>query len=197
MLHNVIMNALAERVDEAQEWDEPPAVLLVFVLGHAVTLVRLNVPDSAWGGPGGAAAGLELVAETVGHLRMRPRADDPHGTLQGVAFLHEGWEVIGSESPGYHETRQIESLVVQRRLREHPDAREMRAIVAVDRSGNVYQVKHVRGEIGTTRLLAFPGGDAEPAGVIVEALDYIVYALTGAPRQQRPSAIARDTRGMN
>jgi hypothetical protein len=77
---------------------------------------------------------------------------------------------------------------------------EVRQVVAVDVSGVTYQAMHARGSgEAVERVVAFPGGELEPGGVIVEALDRLMTTLAGMPARTRPDSrlISNETGEMN
>lgn len=187
MLHLAIMDELARRVASPAGWDEPPVLFTVNVVGRIVRLVPFTVPTDFWEHPQGTGAALELLAGALpSGARIRP---GENGAIYGVGFLHEGWEVIGWDTDDVQEMRRIQKMADEHRLREHPAAREIRSIVVVDQTGITYQAKHVRGSGDTSTLIAQPGGDVEPSGAVIEALDLMTEKLTGAPRQKRPEPV--------
>jgi hypothetical protein len=196
MLHLAIMDALIERVVSAAQWDADPELLAVHVDGLEVTLTRMPVPPSVWDGPGGPGAGLEMFAEAIPPVRpgLPPGVT---GELHALAFVHEGWTVENVDLTDHHAWRRVQKMAGEGRLRFHPDAREIRAVAAVDVAGNVYHVKLVRGSGETETRIAVPGDDYEPSGIIVDALDELVEKMTGAPRQKRPDGSVQVSGEMN
>jgi hypothetical protein len=196
MLHLIIMDALTERVAKASMWDADPVLFAVHVDGREVQLTAMPVPSRVWDSPGGAAAGLWLFAEVIPSVRpgLPPGVT---GTLEALAFLHEGYEVADVDLTDHHAWRRVQKMAGEGRLRFHPSAREVRAVTAVDRSGNVYNAKHVRKSGETSTRISMPGTDEEPCGTIVEALDELVEKLTGAPRQVRRDPTVQISGEMN
>lgn len=193
MLNEAIAAALAERAAAEPHWDSPPVVFLVFVQGRHVTLDPLAVGEMVWRMPNGPAEGLVVIARMLAKIGMRPDGPGEHGSLHGVAFMHEGYEV----SPVDHHTEVLTQQLLSQgrgRLKDHPLSREMRGITAVAVDGTAYQIRRYRDTDEVTTLIAPAGGEYEPGGVITEALDHILETLTGTPMPKRPDDHIMDER---
>lgn len=189
MLHNVIMAALAERAETEARWDGAPALFRVYLIGRLVSLVPVDLPPVVWLHPKGPAAGLEMIAQRIvaaARLTGPPRTSK-HGILHGIAFLSEAWFVEPPPEGDHHAWRRIQHMANEHRLKEHPDAHEIRTIIAVDLHGVTYEARLTRGKAVASRLIMMPGEEPQAGGAIVESLDQMVEALTGAPAQKRPS----------
>jgi hypothetical protein len=187
MLRDDVMEALAEYVGRPNGWDASPEVFTVYVQGRHVTLSPIPIPPDIWSRYEKPSLALEALAEALsgqrGALIVPPGKS---GSLHAVALVHEAfWVDVDRSDP--QEERRVQAFVDQGRLRDHPMAREIRFAVAVDRDGVTYQARHVRGKVGTEHDMLLPGEpDAQASGIVVEALDRLVEALTGAKPQQRP-----------
>ena len=189
-MHDAVMAALVEHIEQAPQWDAPPELFMVYVLGRQVTLSPMPLPPGAWCAFESPAMALESLADALsgqhGALMVPP---GPNGSLHAVAFVHEAfWVDVDTSDP--HEARRVQALVDRGRLRDHPAAKDIRFAVAVDRDGVTYNARHVRGAIGTERDVQLPGGgaDAQASGIAIEALDRLVETFTGAKPQQRPAS---------
>lgn len=171
-------------------WDAPPAVHLVWESPEAVTLVPLSIPLGAWQQDGGPAVGLEQVAEVLEARGVRPLAPGMLGTLQAIAFTFDGWWVDFADNP--HDRQRVAKMHGERRLAEHPNAKEVRQVIAVDVTGGDYYVRLVRGAETAEFAFMRPGSPMEPSGIAVEALDRLLTTLAGAQPRTRPEAVLTD-----
>jgi hypothetical protein len=115
----------------------------------------------------------------------------PDADLHGMAFRHEGWEVV-TDDPHRNrfQARRVAELANEHKLSTHPQRVEIRLMYAVDRAGITYAIQQARGSAEPDRALIFPGStDALSTGTVVDSLDLMVTTLTGIrlmPRQEPP-----------
>jgi hypothetical protein len=191
-----IMDTLATQVGRPQAWDVAPLLLFVHVAGSVVTLTPAPVRAEMWDMPEGPAQGLELFAHAIPEVRPgNPRG--VAGELHAVAFMNEAYGVMDVSLDDHHAWRRVQKMSGERRLYRHPEAEEIRIIVAIARDGIVYQATHGRLSGETAVLIIRPDSGDEPAGVVVEALDMLLFKLTGTPRPKRPDTRMPTTGDMN
>ena len=191
-----IQSVLAAEADTDWGWNQLPVLYRLHVLDGSPHLVNLGIARHVWtsGDVQAVLTGIALLMEAG---RFMPVPDDPAGELVGMAVRTEGWWVEShpDRDPRGHE--RMNKMSGEGRLYQHPDRVEVRMVTAVDRHGVTYQVRHVRdGE--TEQLMMLPGReDLQLTGAVIEALDVMVHALTGAKPPPRPPSYAQSTEGLN
>jgi hypothetical protein len=190
-----IQAAILEVAEERPRWDEPPALYRVHVRDGETHLVDMGIEPQVW-----AASDVQSVLTGMSLLMVagnfKPRPDDPAGELVGMAFRNEAFWVE-TELNDAQATHRMNKMAGEHRLWQHPGRVEVRIVIAVDRHGITYQAMHKRsGE--TEQQMMLPGrGEVQAAGAVVEALDAMVFALTGAIPPKRPSAYVETTEHLN
>jgi hypothetical protein len=197
-LHDAIVELLVREVERRQAWDEPPQLYRLHLNAGVPSLVPFMVPLAIWD--------MDRPPEVLAYLAhlfdlnraLMPDTPDLHG----MAFRHEGWEVLHEGLDLAHseadraKVREAHELALDHRLVTHPQRVEVRMMYAVDRAGITYQAIVRRGQPRAETLVAFPGGRAvldgqpvsdemEPTGAVLDALDQMVATLTGIPARSR------------
>jgi hypothetical protein len=210
-VHYAVSRKLAAEVEGRREWDEHPQLYRLHVKTGQPNLVPVTVPGFMWNAARPPDV-LELVAELMEGRRFSPvplGAEAELGDLYGMAFRCEAWyvETPADKSP---EARSVQVMAGDHRLHQHPARVEIRMIYGVDINRVTYANTVYRGEPQAERLIAYPdgrgegfgrrveqqmGGDGEvqPTGAVIEALDRMVYHLTGVePRKRASSYVGGD-----
>lgn len=178
-----ILAALEAEARSREEWDETPGLYFLRVDGGGCEPRPLPVPDRYWAaGPPGSV--LSALADGLGRFSGTLRSVTPEG-LYGAAFRSEMWEVR-TGPPGGEDHDQAAAMAGERRLWQHPDRVEVRAIWAVDRGGVTYDVTLERKTGDVRRQVVYPKPGAPGfSGLIPEALDKIVTTLLGVQMPSR------------
>jgi hypothetical protein len=183
-LHDAIGELLIREVESRTEWDEPPQLYRLHLTGGVPRIVPVRVPLPLWAA-GRAPEVLENIANLLTDPRFRPYSVDLHG----MAFRHEGWEVIIDEPKdpaSRFKAERVSEMSKEHTLYTHPERREVRMMYAVDRAQITYQAHLARGDAKATGIVSFPGNARmQMTGSVLEALDSMVASLTGIPQQTR------------
>jgi hypothetical protein len=179
---STVLQALVAEAATRPRWDEPPALYLVYLSRGRARLERAPIPARDFA-PDPAAA-LHAIAEaTAGYARagvIRPKPG-----LYAAAFRCEAWYSEPPPGGAAELARDAEARTIYQR----PDRREVRHLMAVDRTANTYVVTRFRDTGETRRHVLPPNPDLRVTGTIADALDLIVGTCLGVglpPRESPP-----------
>jgi hypothetical protein len=183
-LHDAIVALMTDELEARTEWDEPPQLYRLHLTGGAPRIVPVRIPLPLWES-GRTPDVLENIADMLTDPRFRPRSVDLHG----MAFRHEGWEVIiddPRDPANRAEAERISEMSKEHTLHTRPDRIEVRMMYAVDRAQITYQAHMTRGDAKASSIISYPGNPAmQMTGSVLQALDSMVASLTGIPQQTR------------
>lgn len=181
---DMILDAMAAEVETRQEWDEPPALCLLYLDEGKCRARPVLVPDQYWAAAPPSHV-LAAIADGLGGFSGLLRSVAPEG-LHGAAFRCEMWQVSGAEGDTAA-LAEAEAAARARRLHAHPGRVEVRSMWAVDRGGASYDVTLARVTGEVRRSVSYPKpGVPGMTGTIPDALDKLVTVLTGAELAARP-----------
>jgi hypothetical protein len=176
----MVLSALAAEARSRPGWHEPPHLYFAYVSHGQCRLESARLPDSTWGDR--PAHDLAVLAAAAAGTRATARWAKPG--LHAVVFRAEAFEFDGAQ-PGTARFAQLVQDSDAGVTGQRPDRREIRAIIAVDRAGLIYEVKFTR-RTGELRKEVFaPDPLNGHAGTIVNALDGLITALLAVPMPER------------
>lgn len=165
------------------QWDEAPALYLLYLHAGTPWLRDLQVPEAAWEQAPTPLLVLDAMSRGLEKARPLLQGDPPLG-LHGAAFRCETWQVPKPRDPG--EARRLEADVRARRVHLRPDRTETRTMCAVDRAGITYTAEWARGAAAPRTAVWYPGpGHPAVTGIVPEALTRMVTGLLGVPLPDR------------
>jgi hypothetical protein len=138
--------------------------------------------DEVWGGS--PAEVLHTIAHALAMQTPAERPVPPGGALYAVAFRCEAWTMPDAE-PGTAQASENANDALRHRIRHRPDRIECRTFSAVDIEGVSYEVEQQRGQVPTMAIGYPEPGATRHTGSVFEALDLILWGLTGATPPDR------------
>lgn len=173
-----------------------PELYLVLADSAGPSLLRVPVPPEIWAV--GEAVGkktADVLADIVTTICDSPDGRARQiltamggGRLAAVAFRVKGWGVPHPE-PGTAEMSELAAAAMSGHgIGDQPGAVHFELMTAVDTAGVTYAAQLNDGERRADRMIMAPDTDFQAGGYIVECLDRMVSALTGAVLPARPDA---------
>jgi hypothetical protein len=157
------LDAQAEKIG----WDQPPNLL--FLLGNiegagCITAPIERVLDLFDGDP------LALLASVAHRMTIMPCPSAFSDALWAVVWICESYGIIGSAD-------ELEMIIANRTVHDHPDRIEFRMVVAADRDGTSYVLMHERDSVVLEGVAGI--GESDFGGIVVQHVESIAAALTG------------------
>jgi hypothetical protein len=177
-VQDAVCDALAAEIGSREKWDEPPAVLPVYLSGGRCHLGRLALPAEIWmtGPPAGVLGAIADAAYTEAFMLQLLAP----GELHGAAFFTEMWMATAPAGTPEAEDLTRRAKAAEWRVSTMPDRVEARSIWAVDRAGITYTALQVRGSDEIRRAVSYPkAGEEGFTGAVPAALDKLVTAFLG------------------
>lgn len=193
-LHGRIADALAAELEHCG-WNERPAMYAIFLgkgPGRILELEKIQVPDRSWDNCVVRPADvLRLIAPAAARTLAAIASQSPPEDveeLHGFAFRHREWALAGLDSATGQERAAAAAAAGSHSIRSHPGRIEVRHFAAVDRAGTRYAAIQRRGSTQAERMIAYPGGPAVMDSSIMDSLDMLISAVTGAgPGRKGPA----------
>jgi len=169
-----------------QRWRQPPALYFLTLQRHGPGLRRARfLPPRFWHVWDRPVEGLAALADDAGEYAPLLQAAAPPA-LYGVGFMAEAWEVATEADDSAGKRRQDHLDAMAHRLFARPDRRELRTLVAVDRTGLTYTCS-VHRDTGLAESLVLRRDPEHTAlGAVPDALDSLVQSLLGVMLPPRP-----------
>ena len=171
-----ILRALIAEACARPRWDERPALYFVYLSrGHA-RVESAAIPDQAWGAqPDADLLAIATMATARGTAMPKPG-------LHAIAFRGEAW--CAQAQAGTPQADELIRDTTARTIRDRPDGRKARSVIAVDRAGNTYEITVFR-DTGETLREVRPGPAHAAAGTVPDALDLLIRAYLGITLPER------------
>ena len=149
-------------------WDQPPNLLFLFGDPEGcgcMTAPIERVLDLLDGDP------LALLAQIADRMAIMPLPSAFSDGLWAVVWICESYGIVGN-------TDELDTIMANRTVHDHPDRIEFRMVVAADRDGTSYVLMHERDSV-VLEGVAGIGDSAHFGGIVVQHVESIAAALTG------------------